>query len=265
MEQGGPTVELRVAGAQIPVTHGVAANVAALERAIAFAVTEMADVLLTPEGSLSGYSPAFDPEEVTDALERVTARARRAGLALALGTCFREPEDDRCYNQIRFYDRDGAYLGFHSKTLTCGSLTEPPQGEINDYAVRPLRLFPLKDVSIGGLICNDLWANPGCTPGPDPHLTQQLACLGARVVFHAVNGGRDGSDWSQVAWQYHESNLRMRAQAGRLWIVTVDSAYPPDLPCSAPSGVVDPSGNWAVKTPPLGEQFFAYTIVQPSG
>ena len=29
---------------------------------------------------------------------------------------------------------------------------------------------------------------------PDPHLTQQLARMGARVVFHAVNGGRDGGE-----------------------------------------------------------------------
>jgi predicted amidohydrolase len=113
---------------------------------------------------------------------------------------------------------------------------------------------------VGGLICNDLWANPECTPGPDPHLTQQLARKGARVLFHAVNGGRDGGEWSEVAWHYHESNLRMRARAGRLWIVTVDSAEPTHLPCSAPSGVIAPDGRWAVKTPAQGEQFFAHTI-----
>jgi predicted amidohydrolase len=253
-------VKIRVAGAQIPVTVDVDANVRAIERAIMFAVAEKADVLLTPEGSLSGYTPAFAPEEARRALERVTARAHEAGLALALGTCFVEP-DERCYNQIRFYDRDGAYLGFHSKTLTCGTLTEPPRGEINDYAVRPLRTFTLGDVCVGGLICNDLWANPECTPGPDPHLTQQLARMGARIVLHAVNGGRDGSEWSRVAWEYHEANLRMRARAGRLWIVTVDSAHPLDLPCSAPSGVLDPTGHWAVRTPTIGEQFFAHAIL----
>jgi predicted amidohydrolase len=251
---------LRVAGAQLPVTRDVAANVAAIERAIAYAVAERADVLLTPEGSLSGYSPQFDVAEVNRALDHVTARARAAKLALALGTCFVEPDDGRCYNQIRFYDAGGAFLGFHSKTLTCGTLTDPPHGEINDYAVRPFRLFCLEDLPIGGLICNDLWANPACTPGPDLHLTQQLARMGARILFHAVNGGRDGSEWAQVNWHYHESNLRMRARAGGLWIVTVDNCHPTEIPCSAPGGVVTPNGDWAVKTPPQGEQFFAYTI-----
>ncbi|MCZ7544149.1 MAG: hypothetical protein M5R40_11730 [Anaerolineae bacterium] len=183
-----------------------------------------------PEGSLSGYTHDFDAGAVADALRRVAARARESGLGLALGTCFVEPQDNRRYNQIRFYTPDGAYLGFHSKTLLCGTPTEPPEGEINHFDVSPLRVFDYMGIPAGGLICNDLWANPEATPMPDVHLSQQLARMGARVVFHAVNGGRDGSAWSDLAWQYHESNLRMRARAGRVWIVTVDNCHPTHLP-----------------------------------
>jgi len=253
-------MKLRVAGAQIPVTGDIASNLEAINRAIDYAISEQADVLLTPEGSLSGYTHELDAEAVAVALKTVTARASAAGLGLALGTCFVEPEDKRCYNQIRFYDGNGTYLGFHSKTLTCGTLTEPPEGEIEHYAVRPLRTFCLNGLTVGGLICNDLWANPCCTPVPDLHLTQQLARLGARIVFHAVNGGRDGSELSRITWHYHESNLQLRALAGSLWIVTVDNCHPAEIPCSAPSGVVDPKGNWVVRTSPMGEQFFVHTI-----
>ena len=253
-------MEVRVAGAQIPVSANIGRNVEAIERAIGFAVSEGADVLLTPEGSLSGYTHEFDVALVVRALEHVTTLARRAGLALALGTCLVEPEDARCYNQIRFYSRTGTLLGFHSKILRCGSLAEPPEGEINHFGATPLRTFALDGLTVGGLICNDLWANPCCTPMPDPHLAQQLARMGARIVFHAANGGRDGSELSQVAWQYHESNLRLRALAGRLWIVTVDNCDPVRLPCSAPSGVITPGGEWAVRSPPQGEQFFSHTI-----
>ena len=146
-------------------------------------------------------------------MSKVTGAAS-GNLALALGTCFVE-SDGNCYNQIRFYDGDGEYRGFHSKTLTCGSLSDPPRGEINDYAVQPLRIYELFGIPSGGLICNDLWANPGCTPGPDPHLTQQLSRLGARIVYHSVNGGRNGSDYARdVVWPFHETNLLMRARAG---------------------------------------------------
>ena len=252
-------MEIRVSGAQIPVIEDIDSNVKAIERAIDYAVSEKADILLTPEGSLSGYTHEFDVQSAREALDYVTQKAQKSNLGLALGTCFIEL-DEKCYNQIRFYKPDGEYLGFHSKTLTCGSLTDPPQGEINHYAVRPLRTYDYNGICIGGLICNDLWANPGCTPVPDPHLTQQLSKMGAKIIFHAVNGGRNGSEWSDVAWHYHESNLRMRANASRIWIVTVDNCHPVNLRCSAPSGVIEPSGEWVCKTEPQGEQFFSYTI-----
>jgi len=252
-------MHLHVAGAQLPVTHDVTSNVAAIERGIAYAVQVGADILLTPEGSLSGYTATFDREAVNAGLSAVTDRTRAAGLALALGTCYEEPDGLR-YNQIRLYDRDGSYMGFHSKQLRCGTLTPTPEGEINDYAAAPLRIFTFGMCTIGGLICNDLWANPECTPMDDPHLSQVLARKGARVLFHAVNGGRDGSEWSRVAWQYHEANLRMRARAGKLWIVTVDCCSPETLPCSAPSGVVGPDGSWICRAEPQGEQFFDCVI-----
>jgi len=258
-------MKIRIAGAQIPVTLDLESNVRALLRAIDYAVQQRADVLLTPEGSLSGYTPRLDADAVRGALAQVTARAREAGVGLALGTCLIEA-DCVCYNQLRFYRRDGAYLGFHGKILRCGSWDDPRRsgsplrGEINDYGLAPLRTFELEGICVGGLICNDLWANPECTPMPDPHLSQHLAQMGARILFHAVNGGRDGGEWSRVAWHYHEANLRMRARAGRLWVVTVDNCHPEDLPCSAPSGVVDPDGHWACQTAAQGEQFFAHTI-----
>lgn len=253
-------MRLRVAGAQIPVTEDVGSNVEALGRAIDFARSERADILLTPEGSLSGYTHEFDTREVEDALERVTRKAREAEVGLALGTCFVEPDDGKRYNELRFYTPQGDHLGFHSKTLRCGTLDDPSEGEVSHYAVRPLRTFNFLDITIGGLICNDLWANPGCTPMPDEHLSQRLAAMGARVIFHPVNGGRGDDEWRDVVWSYHESNLRMRAKAGGVWIVTVDNCHPPHLRCCVPSGVINPDGSPVCRTEPYGEQLFAYTI-----
>jgi len=154
-----------------------------------------------------------------------------------------------------------AVNGYHSKILRCGSLTKPSQGEINHYAARPLRTFELKGIKIGGLICNDMWANPQCTPMPDTHLSQQLAQRGVRIIFQAINGGRNGGDWSRnVYWPYHEANLRMRARAGHLWIVTADNCRPTNIPCSAPSGVLAPNGEWEAHAKKQGEQIVVHTI-----
>ena len=73
-------MKLRVAGAQIPVTEDVTENETAIGRAIRFAAKENADILLTPEGSLSGYTANFNAEVVADALERVTAKSRAAAV-----------------------------------------------------------------------------------------------------------------------------------------------------------------------------------------
>jgi predicted amidohydrolase len=255
-------MKIRVAGFQMPVSNRIRQNTDRICAAIRRAARARADILLTPEGSLSGYRPDFDVREAADALERVTALARQVKVGLALGTCFVEA-NRKCYNQIRFYRPSGEFLGFHSKTLRCAGLgpAASPKDELNHYAVSRLRVFRwAPGLTIGGLICNDLWANPQCTPMPDVHLTQRLAEMGARIIFHAVNGGRDGSENSKVAWQYHEANLRMRAQAGNLWIVTADNSHPASLPCSAPSGVIDPHGRWVCQAKPRGSQFFVCTI-----
>jgi predicted amidohydrolase len=247
---------MRVAGYQMPVAEDIDVNAAAIEGAIIRSADEGADVLVTPEGSLSGYTADFDAVAAAEALASVTRVARAHGVGLMLGTCFVET-DGACYNQVRAYDRDGSYLGFHAKILRCGSLTDPPRGEIEAYATKPLSTFELDGVLVGALICNDLWANPACTPMADPHLSQQLADQGARVIFHSVFGGRDGGSWSRgVYWPFHETNLRVRARAARTWIVTVDSCAPTDLPCSAPSGVLNPQGEWICQARDQGEELF---------
>jgi len=250
---------MRIALAQMAVVSDVSENVETLHRAVRFAVDQRADVLLTPEGSLSGYTHEFDTQSVKAGLAEVTTQAREGNLALALGTCFVE-EDGNCYNQIRFYESSGTYLGFHSKTLCCGTLETPSRGEIEHYAVAPLRTYELSDVRVGGLICNDLWANPCCTPMSDPHLSQQLQQMGARLVFHAVNGGRSSDPWSEVNWQFHESNLRMRARAASMYIATVDNCFPADVPCSSPSGLVGPQGEWLGRCLERGEQFLCCDV-----
>ena len=256
-----PAKQLRVAAAQLPVTRDVSANAAAIHRALDIAIHEGADILLTPEGSLSGYTPKFDQVEVDEQLEKILKRTREAGIAMALGTCFVEPDDHKVYNEIRFYDEHGKLLGFHTKTLLCSSLTKPYKGEINDYGTRPLRTFEIKGVRVGGLICNDMWGNPQCTSMPDPHLSQKLSEKGAEIIFVAINGGRNGKSWSkEVYWPYHENNMRMRASAGKVWIVSADNCAPTTIPCSAPSGVIQPDGNWAAQAKNIGEQVVVYTI-----
>lgn len=255
-------VRLRVAGAQIPVVRDIGKNVEAISRAIEYAAREKADVLVTPEGSLSGYVHDFDAAATERALEQVVRKAREAKVALVLGTCFEEADGQR-YDEQRFYDKDGVFLGFHAKILLGRRVADPAgsKGEIDFFKSKPLRSFNLGGLTVGGLVCNDLWANPEWTPMDDPHLSQKLAAVGARVIFHSVNAGLNEGEELALNRTYHETNLKMRARSGRLWIVTVDAADPNGkLASQAPSGVLDPEGQWAVQVEPKGEQFFSWTI-----
>ena len=85
--------------------------------------------------------------------------------------------------------------------------------------------------------------------------------MGARVIFHAVNGERDGSEFSQrVCRNFHESNLLIRAKAGRVVIATVDNCRPENLLTSSPGGVVGPDGEWLFRLADRGEQVGAFTL-----
>jgi predicted amidohydrolase len=256
-------MQIKVAVAQLPVRTEIEANVREILAAIDFARTSGADILLTPEGSLSGYTHLFDGTELNAALQKVVGAAAEGSVGLALGTCMIEG-DGLCYNELRFYGKDGELLGFHSKTLTCGSWETPPRGEIEHFHVSPLRTFSFNGITIGGLVCNDLWANPLVTPVPDSHLSQQLSRMGAKVIFHAVNGGRDDGEFStRVTRNYHESNLLMRALAGELFIVTTDNCLPLELPTSSWGGVVGPEGAWLMRLADRGAQMGVCTIDVP--
>jgi len=201
----------------------------------------------------------FDTKEADEALKETTAYAREKNLGLALGTCMHE-NDGKCYNELRFYLPNGDYLGCHTKTLLCGSSDDDPKGEVEHFSIMPLRTFDFMGITIGGLICNDMWANPSCTPMPDPHLTRQLAKMGAQVIFQAVNGGRDGSDFSQkTVKRFHEDHLLMKANADNIFIATVDNALPMDIGVSSIGGVVSPTG-WKFQVSDVGCHIESYTI-----
>jgi len=217
--------------------------------------------VVTPEGSLSGYTHEFDQAAVARGLAEVLRRARDAKVALALGTCFQE-EDGRPYNELRFYDKEGTFLGVHAKILLTSRLADPGRkGEADWFSTKPLRTVTLNGLTVGGLICNDLWANPEWTAKDDPHLSLQLSKLGAKVIFHSVNAGAGEGEELTLIRAYHESNLRLRARIGRQWIVVANAADPKGARAGhVTSGVVDPKGKWSVQAEPMGERFFAATI-----
>jgi predicted amidohydrolase len=244
------------------VTNNVAKNEKRIVRAIERAAEEGSQLLMTPEGALSGYYAAFDREEVASAEDRVAAHARDAGIGLLLGTCYKKAEKtgEHCYNQVRVYTPSGDYAGCYSKILRCSPLSHPGTGEMTDYVEGTLRIFVWEGVRFGVLICNDLWATPGYTVMPNPYLPWKLWQMGAQVIFHAVNSGHH-----QRNRGFHESSVKLWAHALQIPILEVNALSTLGEPINARSGLVSPDGNYSPPVPDVGEQFFTCEINIPHG
>ena len=247
---------LTISGLQMPVTNDVARNEKRILEAIKKAAEAGADFLVTPEGSLSGYTPNFDRVQVAGAVERLAAAAKEHKVGLLLGTCFKELTDGKelCYDQVRVYTPQGEYLGYHAKILLCSSLETPGSGEMTDYAQGRLRTFEWNGISFGILICNDFWATPGYTTIPNPYLPWQLKQMGAQLIFHHINSGTD-----QKYRDFQESSVNLWAKSLGIYIVEVSAAGENEK-TNASSGLVGPQGERETIVPDVGEQFFTCKI-----
>lgn len=255
---GSPII---ISGLQMTVSGDIDANMKLIEEGIIKAAGAGAGFLVTPEGSLSGYTSSFDQKKLADALEIVKAKASGLKVGLMLGTCYKEKVNGRefCYNQVRVYSPEGKFLGAYSKILRCSNLDIPGSGEMVDYVEGDLRTFEWNGSRFGILICNDLWATPGYTTMPNPYLAWKLKQLGAQFIVHCINSGS-----AQRYRPFHESSAELWALSVKLPIIEVN-AVEPDAKVNAQSGLIDASGERSLRVPDSGYSFFPlkYGLLPP--
>jgi predicted amidohydrolase len=247
--------EIRMAGLQMLVVSDISKNKEQILKGITRAATEGATFLITPEGSLSGYTSDFKQEELSSALEEVRDSARKMKVGLMLGTCFKEVKKGKeyCFNQVQVYTPDGQSLGAYSKILRCSELDVPGTGEMAEYAEGTLRTFEWEGCNFGILICNDLWATPGYTTMPNPYLPWKLQQMGAQFIVHCINSGT-----AQLYKPFHESSAELWALSLHIPILEVNAAQ--DERINAQSGLIDAQGKRILRVPDNGTQFFIVTL-----
>jgi predicted amidohydrolase len=253
---GEVTLPLLLAGLQMNVTKDIKKNRENIMAGIDQAAQAGASFLITPEGSLSGYTSDFDQNELTGALQEVVAEAANKKVGLMLGTCCRELKKGKqfCFNQVRVYAPEGHFLGAHSKILRCSSLDLPGTGEMVAYVEGELRTFDWRGHRFGILICNDLWATPGYTTMPNPYLPWKLKQMGAQFIVHCINSGT-----IQRYRPFHESSAELWALSLELPIVEVNAAREKEV-INAQSGLIDATGKRSLRVPDSGLQFFTVKI-----
>ena len=245
-----------LSGLQMNVTNDLNKNKEQIISGIRKAAAERASFLVTPEGSLSGYTSNFNQSEVASALEEIKVLAAEMKVGLLLGTCYKELKQGRefCYNQVHVYAPEGSFLGAYSKILRCSSIDIPGTGEMIEYAEGELRTFDWNGLRFGILICNDLWATPGYTTMPNPYLPLKLKQMGAQFIVHCINSGT-----TQKYRPFHESSAELWALSLQIPILEVNAAQGKEI-INAQSGLINANGKRSIRVPDSGVQFFTAKI-----
>mgnify|MGYP001574293484 CR=1 FL=1 len=262
-------MDIRLAGAQLPASDNLDKNVEDIKDAILWASQNNVNYLLTPEGSLSGYFPGFEVydgrtiQDLVTAKDEIVKYASHRGVGLCLGTMWCEPDKDfveghRKENQIRFYSKDGTFLGSTNKTFTIPEYDQTVRSE--ELTIIDLD-YNDKVIKSSGLICNDFWGGPLDNSLSLPNVVKEQ--YNAQVIFHATNGFKgELPNYDEITNAWHEGNLRMLSYTTQIPIITVDSCYkmngkPYDGPTSSQSGILL-NGMWKVKANRQGIQYFYY-------
>ena len=250
------TSNVILAGLQMNVTRNIENNKKQILKGIQKAAMEGARFLITPEGSLSGYTSEFNQHELSIALTEIVSEAKKMNIGLMLGTCYKDTlnEKEFCYNQVRVYAPNGEFIGAYSKILRCSMLNMPGTGEMVEYVEGELKIFDWNGLKFGILICNDLWATPGYTTMPNPYLPWKLKQMGAQFLVHCINSGT-----SQKYRPFHESSAELWALSLQIPIVEVNAAQEQEI-INAQSGLIEANGERSLRVPDSGLQFFIVKV-----
>lgn len=260
---------IRIGGAQIPVTDDMKENIKHIKQAIDWASKNNVDILLTPEGSLSGYMNTFDElmhSDLPQLIKEITSHSTSKNICLALGT---EYIKDISYgkvkcSQIQYYNDTAILVDSYDKQMVIpGENNYPGTGlKVTDF-----QIFNQKvqcEFKIGSFICNDMWGQLDNKQIVISDLFYYQNS-GINVIFHASNGFRGPEAGDEEAnrklKEFADINLWM-ASRFNIPIVTVDNCYKLDGsfyegPTSSTSGVIH-NGEWLVKAAPAGTDYFYY-------
>jgi len=189
---------LRVAACQLSAAGDLERGLAAVDRALARAAAQGADLACFPETCLFGWlNPAAhrlaDPVPGTTS-ERLGELARRHGLMFAIGLA--EREDGRLFDSALLIDRDGRVLLRHRKVNVLTELMEPP------YTPGPGASASVADTRLGRiglLICADTFLD---------ETVAELAAGRPELVLVPYGWAAPEDDWpdhgeSLQAWVAH--------------------------------------------------------------
>lgn len=260
---------IRVAGAQIPVTKYIETNFSTIKTALDWAGDNKVDLLVTPEGSLSGYLKSYD--EVADpylqeAAREIASYAASKGICLALGTLYieKQPFGLVKQSQIRYYNDFGGFVDSYEKQMVIPADEAYPGAGPKIIRLQGITHNKEYNFTVGSFICNDMWGERNGQVIANGNLSF-YANSGVNLVCHASNGfrGTEAGDrtGNQKLKEYADIHLWMAARYG-VPIITVDNCYNNDGnfyddETSSTSGIIH-NGEWLIRAKSSGTDYFYY-------
>ncbi len=210
--------------AQFPVSQSIQDNLAAIQEIISQA--RPGDLVLTPEGSVSGYSndlsflEHLDPVELRLALDQLHAEAQKQQIFLWVGACLLE--NGRWFNAACGFDSHGGSHIYHKINLATherGTFT--PGGSLPIFELHTSS----GTIKLGVQLCREL---------KFPEQWGWLARNGAQIILHLNNA--TGSSLEQPVWRSH---LISRAAENQRYVLSANCAAQEQ---KSPTLVIAPSG-----------------------
>lgn len=222
--------------AQFPVTFSIQTNLEIIDTILA--QTTPGDLVVLPEGSVSGYADDLsfldhiDPRQLATSLDHLRAEAQQRGVTIWAGAC--TPQDGLWFNAAYGFSPDGATQVYHKINLATHE-----RGVFTAGSRLPVFLLrtPAGTVPVGVQMCRELRY---------PEQWGWLARCGAQVILHLNNAV--GNDTFQPVWKSH---LVSRAAETQRFILSANNAAPRQV---SPTIAVAPNGQvlGEIVSPDLG-------------
>jgi predicted amidohydrolase len=194
-------------------------GLARVERLMAVAASQRAEIVCFPEAYLPGLRgldfdvPAFDSRDETRVLEAVAASARTHAIATILGMEHLSGAGRQIVAVV--FDANGRTLGIQTKNQLDPS-------EERFYVPGTTRtLFEVNGVKFGIAICHEGWRYP--------ETVRWAAVRGAAIVFHPQHTGRERDgvllhEWGAASSPYYEKAMMMRSRENTIYFASVNYA-----------------------------------------
>ena len=221
-------MRISVVIAQLPVTWDIAANLAGIDAVLAESRPD--DVVLLPEGALSGYDADLSPLDTLDrpalarAVDTLGDRARHRGVDVFCGSLL--PGDGGWYNAALHFTPTGERQVYRKINLAVNERDRLLAGD-------ELPVFRSGSFTAGVQLCREIRF---------PEQWQHLARCGAQAFVYLTNAANPGEPAG--VWRSH---LISRAAENQRFVFAANLADPAQ---HCPSMAVSPRGEVLAELPP---------------